>query len=253
MPAATCSNHPEVKTTRLCQVCQQPFCGACLEPVEAVGPVCASCERLVGEIPLESRAAQLPRIRQEVLASLPAAALFWGWELLYWGVALLPSAIVLAIVLQTLQAQQVMAFLSREPLLPALTTSRLMTVATALESYRLQTGAYPASLDALDAHRPPDQPESWLQDPYAPDKALLRYGVKHEGQPVGTQKKSEHSGNSDKSADEAAKEAGPGASPFQSAGDAGYRVCSLGPDRVFSQGQPLNRMTAVGDLCVGGR
>lgn len=211
---ATCVHHPEATTRRRCQLCQQPFCSGCLEPSPGAGAVCASCDAVLraeqfGQLNPSDRDRVLARLKQEVRASLPPLPRSPFVELLYWSGVLLPFVVVGVLIIQTLQVQKIMAFLSEEPRLPAVTTARLMAVATRLEESRTKSGHYPKSLQELING---EQDDRGLRDPYAPQD-LLRYAP------------DEHE----------------------------FRLCSIGPDRKFSEGRPLDRMTAQGDLCVGGR
>lgn len=209
---ATCIHHPEVPTSRRCQLCRQPYCGACLEAYPHLGAVCSSCEGVLRGTPLEgldapTRTRTLEALSREVRTSLPRPPRSPWVELLYWTGVLIPIALVGLLTLQTLQLNRFLAFLSQEPRLPAVTTARLMAVATRLEEVHTRTGHYPPNLQALS--QSPD--DASLRDPYAPTD-LLRYALDGEE----------------------------------------FRLCSIGPDRQFSQGAPLDRITAAGDLCVGG-
>ncbi len=206
-----CLNHPETATSRRCALCEQPFCGACLEVVEGAGAVCVECEQEISAIPVEERQERMPTLREEIQRSLPRPRPWWGWTFLFWVAVATPSIATGAYLYDLYRYHQFLSFLSREPVLPGITLGRLVDVSTALERYRMENGQYPDDPAGAIGEVEPEQATSRLADPYSFSAAPFLY---------------------------------------RKDGDR-YRLCSVGPDRLDDHGAPLDRFTGRGDICVG--
>ena len=215
-----CVNHPEAPTERRCVLCEQPFCAACLEVVPGTGPVCADCELELADIPEAERAEKLEALRAEIRRTLPRPRPWWGWRLMFWVAVATPSILAGAHLYDLYRYHQFLSFVSREPTLPGVTMAALTDAGAAVERYYLARGFWPESLEeVVQDSRVADQQRdrqsgalaSAITDPYSPSGSPLRYRHNRDG----------------------------------------YRLCSIGPDRLDDGGIPLDRFTGRGDLCLG--
>jgi len=168
-----CIHHPEVPTTRRCEICAEPFCHACLEMFDPVGAVCTECEALLERVEPEMLPERLEAIRAEVRKQVPPITHWWAWEIPFWVVALLPTLLVAAHLYGQFQYHQMLAFVSQEPLLPGRVVDQLSTISAALEKHHASHGSYPASLEGLQPTELPDRTR--LLDPYSLQQEPLIY------------------------------------------------------------------------------
>jgi hypothetical protein len=172
----TCLNHPEVPTQLRCRVCGQFFCQACLEDYEAVGQVCAECERELDSLPTDEVLEHFAEIKARVIASLPPSRPWWGWELLFWALVAAPTVIAGMYLFQLFRYNQAVAILTREPLLPGILAARLTDVSKNIEAYWMDHQAYPESLEQLASGL---KDSSSIVDPYSSEGKSLIY--QHDG------------------------------------------------------------------------
>jgi len=173
-----CVNHPDVPTSRHCEICGEPFCHACLEAFPSVGLVCASCEVSLRRVEPDRLEARLPALRREIRAQLPPPKRWWGWEVIFVFIVLLPSAVVAWSLAEAEHAREVVAKWTEGPLLRAQSVERLHALGAALETYHMAHQAYPESLDLLPLVR--QTPETAI-DPFSVRDEAFLYAVDSQG------------------------------------------------------------------------
>lgn len=142
---ASCTNHPDREAPQVCSGCSRSFCDACVVRFEKL-LFCEGCKAKylagVDEGPRKPAPPGAPARRERKPPSPGNRTLDWAL-----GAAALVFSAIFAVVIIAALATPVKALLDDRKLSAAF--DGLVQVGAAIERYRVATGKYPETLDAL--------------------------------------------------------------------------------------------------------